>query len=186
MLMLILLHLDARWHLPPLHPILVNFTAALVPVSVITDILGRVLKRPSLTATGWWTLVFATLITPFTGLAGWLWLQQMPDMNAQPMGLHKWLGTALAGVLFVLLWWRSTSFRHNVAPSRSYLTLAAIVLAAVILQGHVGGMMSFGTQEEALATSAAASHGSTHVTSPSTTPAHSGVLEWKDHLDLKD
>jgi uncharacterized membrane protein len=63
--------------LPPLHPILVNFTAALVPASVMSDLLGRVLGRPTLSATGWWTMFYAAAITPFTALAGWWWLRSM-------------------------------------------------------------------------------------------------------------
>ena len=40
-----------------LHPILVNFTAALVPVSVGSDVLGWVFRKQSLRDTGWWTPV---------------------------------------------------------------------------------------------------------------------------------
>ncbi|HUZ07075.1 MAG TPA: hypothetical protein VMV89_06255, partial [Candidatus Paceibacterota bacterium] len=36
-----------------LHPILVNFTAALVPVSVASDFIGRFCKAESLRSTGW-------------------------------------------------------------------------------------------------------------------------------------
>ena len=36
-----------------LHPILVNFTTALVPVSVASDLLGRFFKVESLRNTGW-------------------------------------------------------------------------------------------------------------------------------------
>src|SRR5438045_2678361 len=34
--------------LPLLHPILVHFTAALVPASLVSDVLGRLLRRQSL------------------------------------------------------------------------------------------------------------------------------------------
>ena len=58
------------------HPILVNFTAALVPVSVGSDVLGWVFGKQSLRDTGWWTLCFAAVITPFTAIAGWLfWMK---------------------------------------------------------------------------------------------------------------
>src|SRR4051812_9647620 len=53
-----------------LHPILVNFTAALVPVSVGSDILGRIFGKQTLRDTGWWTCCFAAVITPFTAIAG--------------------------------------------------------------------------------------------------------------------
>lgn len=54
----------------PLHPILVNFTAALVPASLLSDVLGRVLKRDTLLHAGWWMLLYAAAVTPLTALAG--------------------------------------------------------------------------------------------------------------------
>lgn len=41
---------------PPLHPILVNTTAALLPASVLSDVLGVMLRKKSLKSAGWWTL----------------------------------------------------------------------------------------------------------------------------------
>ena len=78
--------------LPPVHPILVNFTAALVPVSLASDVMGRLLRKPTLVAAGWWTLFYATLATPLTVLAGWYWLRQMSDMDHPEMAIHKWRG----------------------------------------------------------------------------------------------
>lgn len=66
------------------HPILVNFTAALVPVSVGSDILGKLTASGTLRSTAWWTMAYASLITPLTALAGWLWksslaVEALPD-----------------------------------------------------------------------------------------------------------
>jgi uncharacterized membrane protein len=84
-----------------LHPILVNFTAALAPVSVVGDAIGRLCQDESLRHTGWWTLFGATAITPFTALAGWLfWMPD--DSGVTGMTIHKWLGTGLAVLLFGL------------------------------------------------------------------------------------
>ena len=67
-----------------LHPILVNFTAALIPVSVASDIIGRFLKNESLRSTAWWTLFYATLITPFTAITGWLfWMGDDNDVTGR-------------------------------------------------------------------------------------------------------
>jgi uncharacterized membrane protein len=78
-----------------LHPILVNFTAALVPVSVASDFIGRLCKIESLRNTGWWTLFYATVVTPFTAITGWLfWMGD--DNGVTGMTIHKWLGTGLA------------------------------------------------------------------------------------------
>jgi len=162
---------------PPLHPILVNFTAALVPASLVSDVLGRLLRRQSLTAAGWWMLLYAALITPFTVLAGWMWLRQMSDMDMPPMTIHKWLGTALAALFLALLFWRwRIQQRADVAPSRLYLVCAAMIVGALTLQGHLGGKMSF-SSDNAQSDSHATGHDATHQNSPT---------KWHDHIDVKD
>ncbi len=136
-------------NLPPLHPILVNFTAALVPVSLASDLLGRILRRGSLQAVGWWTLLYATIITPFTALAGWLWLRSMADMDHPEMAIHRWLGTALAAALVPLVLWRGWLYRRGSVPSIPYIVACAVFLAGLIYQADLGGTMSFGTEQSA-------------------------------------
>src|SRR5947209_8120656 len=79
-----------------LHPILVNFTAALLPLALLSDLLGLWLKRSSLHAAASWMVLYAAIITPLTGLAGWWWKSQSagtlpPDL----ITVHQWLGMSL-------------------------------------------------------------------------------------------
>src|SRR6516225_9591679 len=98
-----------------LHPILVNFTAALVPISLFSDLAGRLLKSEPLRHAAWWTLLYATAITPLTAITGWLFW--MPgDNDAFGMTIHKWLGSALAGLLFALTAWRWSLYRRQQWP----------------------------------------------------------------------
>ena len=136
--------------LPPfswqhVHPILVNFTAALIPASVFSDALGRVLGRESLNHAAWWTLLYATAVTPGTAVAGWFWKKSIeaalpPDVIAA----HQWLGVSLAGVFVIMAIWRGTLHRRGRSPGLAYLLLAALVSVALIYQGHLGGSMTFG------------------------------------------
>jgi uncharacterized membrane protein len=136
--------------LPPfsslhIHPILVNFTAALIPVSVFSDVLGKLLRRESLKHTAWWALLYAAAITPFTALAGWFWKRSIeaalpPDMIA----IHQWLGISLAAAFIILAVWRGMLHRRSKSPGVAYLLLAALVSGALIYQGHLGGSMTFG------------------------------------------
>src|SRR4051794_32627659 len=89
--------------LPPfswrqLHPILVHFTAALVPVSFTADLLAKAVRRRSLADAAWWTLLAAAVVTPLTAATGW-WLRlsmaRSPTGQDPLMVVHQWLGTFL-------------------------------------------------------------------------------------------
>lgn len=136
--------------LPPfswenIHPILVNFTAALIPASVLSDLLGRLLGRDSLKHAAWWTLLYAALVTPFTALAGWFWKMSIeaalsPDLIA----VHQWLGIWLTFAFPILVIWRWRFHRRGGSPGLAYFVTAALTLLALMYQGHVGGSMAFG------------------------------------------
>jgi len=131
------------WH--HLHPILVNYTAALVPASIGSDLLGRLFHRESLNGAAWWMLLYAALITPLTAVFGGLLKASMGDAAPdQIMMIHQWLGISLAGIFIILASWRGTLYRSGRTPGLSYFSLASVVMAALVYQGHLGGSMSFG------------------------------------------
>ncbi len=125
-----------------LHPVLVNFTAALVPVSVGCDLLARLGKHEPLRHTAWWTLLFATLITPFTAITGWLFWDH-GDVGVTGMAIHKWLGTSLAVLLVGLFIWRWRLHRKNAWASLGYLIVGLVVVGALVYQGYLGGTQVF-------------------------------------------
>jgi uncharacterized membrane protein len=129
-----------------IHPILVNFTAALIPVSVGADIVARILKKESLRATGWWTMAIAACVTPFTAIAGWLfWMKD--DVGVTGMTIHKWLGTALTFIVVGLMLWRWWAYKKDLWPSMIYLFAGMVVVGAIVYQGHLGGDQSFGSMD---------------------------------------
>jgi uncharacterized membrane protein len=137
--------------LPPfswqnIHPILVNFTAALVPASIASDLLGKFVWRDSLSRAAWWMLLYATLITPFTVLFGWLWKGSLEDaaMVKETIFVHQWLGTALAASFILLASWRGTLYVRGKSPNLLYFLLALLVMLLLGYQGHLGGSMVFG------------------------------------------
>ena len=180
-----------NFQLPPLHPILVNFTAALVPTSLLSDLLGRLTRKESLASAGWWMLLFAAVLTPFTALAGWLWLRQMPGMDIRPMWIHQWLGTALAVALVPFALWRGRLHVRSRPASTAYLTATAVLTAALVVQGHLGGIMSFGAgspeSDHSMTTSGSAAAPPTHKPQqpqqPTTQP---GAHNWRDHIEIQE
>ena len=128
-----------------IHPILVNFTAALLPASFGSDILGRVLRRDSLHNAAWWMLIYATSITPFTVVAGLLWRKSIGTaLPRSTIVFHQWLGISLAVVFVGLTFWRWTIYSRNKAPGLPYLLLAFLVVLALVYQGSLGGRLVFG------------------------------------------
>ena len=126
------------------HPILVNFTAALVPASIGSDALGKCFRKQSLTHAAWWMLVYAAAITPFTVLAGWIWKRSVGPMLPPPLiTIHQWLGTSLAALFLALAAWRFTIHSNDRTPTIPYFVLALIILAALVYQGSLGGKMAF-------------------------------------------
>jgi len=135
--------------LPPiswrqLHPILVHFTAALVPVSFAADVLGRAVRRSSLAEVAWWTLLLAAVITPMTAATGW-WLRFSMEMEQNPvMAFHQWLGSGLVILCIGLCAWRGVIYRREASPGWLYLICGSSVVLLTAYQGHLGGSMSFG------------------------------------------
>ncbi|MCA9674668.1 MAG: hypothetical protein H6674_09220 [Dehalococcoidia bacterium] len=125
-----------------LHPILVNFTAALVPTSVACDAIARWRRHDQLRATAWWTLLLAAWITPLTAATGWLfWMDD--DDGVLGMTIHRWLGTAIAMALVGLCLWRRRIRRSEQWAGIAYLAVAIAFVAAVAVQGTLGGRQVF-------------------------------------------
>jgi uncharacterized membrane protein len=128
-----------------LHPILVNFTAALVPASLASDVAGRAFNKQSLHNAAWWMLVYAAAITPFTATAGLMWRRAVGDALPQEMiRRHQALGITLVVLLAVLATWRWRIFKRDLTPSIYYLGFAVIVVLALVYQGTLGGELAFG------------------------------------------
>jgi plastocyanin/uncharacterized membrane protein len=135
---------------PPLtpqqfHPILVNFTAALLPLAFLSDLLGRLLRRQTLHNAAWWMLLYSAILTPFTAAAGWWWKHSVgSDLPTRLITVHQWLGTFAAFAFVALALWRGSLHRRNLPPTAPYLCTAALLVLALVYQGSLGGSMVFG------------------------------------------
>lgn len=138
-----------KW-MPPhspeeIHPILVNFTAALLPLALLSDVLGRIFRRGSLHNAGWWMTLYAAVITPLTATAGWWWKHTAgSDLPANVITVHRWLGTTIAVLFIVLVCWRWIIKSRGNVPGLGYLASEFLVVLALVYQGSLGGKMLFG------------------------------------------
>jgi plastocyanin/uncharacterized membrane protein len=138
-----------RWSVPKrpddLHPILVNFTAALLPLAFLSDLLGRIFRQQALHAAGLWMMVYEAAITPLTVIAGWWWKNtEASQLPAKLITVHQWLGTAAALLFVVLAVWRWSFHRRAIPPNWAYLVFAGLAVLALVYQGSLGGRMVFG------------------------------------------
>lgn len=170
--------------LAPFHPIFVHFPVALLPVAFACDLAGRLTGRASLAHAGWWTLLFAAVSSPVTAATGWLWLLDFDDTSRHwAMTTHQWLGTALPPMLITLAAWR---YRHHASAKPASWPLLASLAAAVILmlvQGHLGGTMTFGGVADG-GVHSDAPHPST--TAASTPVAGDDADGWADSIRLTE
>lgn len=128
-----------------IHPILVNFTAALLPIALLSDVLGRMFRRQSLHDAAVWMMLYEAAITPLTVAAGWWWRSASAGaLPARLILVHEWLGTAAAGLFIVLATWRWKMHKRAGVPSNAYLALTCVAMLALIYQGSIGGRMLFG------------------------------------------
>ena len=138
-----------NWRIPKspeqFHPILVNFTAALVPLALLSDVLGRIFRRAAFYVAGFWMVLYAAVITPFTAAAGWWWKSQVGhNVPAQIIAVHQWLGTSIVVLFVILAIWRGRIYKRDATPSWTYLGYALLVVVALVYQGSLGGAMAFG------------------------------------------
>lgn len=127
------------------HPILVNFTASLLPLAFLSDLLGLWWKRASLHNAAAWMVLYEAIITPLTGAAGWWWRSQAGSaLPHAVITVHAMLGTSLAVIFILLAIWRWRIQKKNAVPGISYMVVVAIVALALVYQGSLGGLMVFG------------------------------------------
>ncbi len=129
-----------------IHAVLNHFPAALLPVSVVCDLLGAWLKRDSLKAAGFWTLIAGVLGTGAAIISGAIAsdVVQHSEQAHAIMETHETLAYIVLAIFGLLAVWRIVR-RGTWGPKEQPVALTAAVIGAFILiyQGSLGGRLMF-------------------------------------------
>lgn len=133
-------------NLPPMHPALVHFPIALVAVSFLCDLLGRISKSDSLRSAGWWCLILGAIATVIAVPLGYFDMNRamLDEDTHEFVDLHLRIGWVLLIVVTFLTVWRSV---YRIKPEREvggfYLFIALLVTGLTFFQGWFGGEMVY-------------------------------------------
>lgn len=129
----------------PLHPIVVHFPIALLPLSVAADLVGFFANIPSLSHTGWWTLLGAAggaVVTVAAGLFDMSRATLSEDVHHR-VHRHMYIGLVLLTLILGLAIWRGLLFTRGLVVPMLYLDLAVLTVALAALQGWLGGELVY-------------------------------------------
>ena len=131
---------------PRLHAAVNDLPPALLPLSVLFDLLGIVFKRESLKAAAFWTLVFGVLGTGVAILAG-LMSEDVVQHSEQAhaiMDTHETLAWIVLAIFGLLAIWRIV--RRGVWSEKEQpiaLTAGIIGIAILLYTASLGGKLVF-------------------------------------------
>jgi uncharacterized membrane protein len=129
-----------------LHAAVNDLAPVLLPLAVLFDLLGAFLKRESLKAAGFWTLLFGVVGGGLAIITGLLAEDATPH-GAQAeavMSTHETLAYIVVGLFAILLIWRL--IRRGVWSEKEQpiaLTAGVIGIALVVVQAAFGGKLVF-------------------------------------------
>ena len=132
--------------LPPLHPALVHFPIALVTLSFVFDLFGRMFHKRSLYSSGWWTLCAASITAIISMPLGYYDMNRdmLSPSTHELVDIHLKIGWVLLVVILLLTVWRWFLRRQpDRGPQGGYLTAAFVAMCLTLFQGWYGGEMVF-------------------------------------------
>jgi len=122
-----------------LHPIAAHFPVALLLIAALAELLLALRPALGLETTVRFLVAGGAIGALVAALLGWFAAGWRLSDRSQTLGIHRWNGSAVAGVAFLAAWF---AFRSN---RRSGLRVTLAILAvALVVQGYLGGEMVFG------------------------------------------
>lgn len=122
-----------------LHPIAAHFPVALLLMAALAELLLALRPTLGLETTVRFLVAGGAIGALIAALLGWFAAGWRLVDRSQTLGIHRWNGSAVAGMALVAAW---LAFRSR---SRMVLRIVlAALAAALVIQGYLGGEMAFG------------------------------------------
>lgn len=122
-----------------LHPVAAHFPIALLLTAVLAELILLVRPSAGLEVTSRFLVTGGAAGAVVAALLGWTAAGWRLADRSETLGLHRWNGTAIAGLAVLATW---LAFRTE---RRSGLRIVLAVLAiAIVFQGYLGGELVFG------------------------------------------
>lgn len=135
--------MDFRLH--EVHPALVHFPIALMPLSIGADLLGALTGSPAMTRLGRQTIIPAAASALAAGLAGMVAQEHVnldSDQTRRTLITHRNLNL-MATVSAGIMAWRRMSYRPNETPGAGYLGMGMGLLAGLTYSAMLGGKVVY-------------------------------------------
>ncbi len=126
------------------HVVLVHFPLALCITGVAFDFIAHSTGKAVLASAAYYNLLVAALSAPVvvaTGIAAWQ-LQLEGQRLHGVLLLHLILGTASAGLIWLVWWMHYRTFRKGLTAASYRLPLELFAASVLVLTGHLGGFVS--------------------------------------------
>lgn len=133
-----------------LHPITVHFPNGILPAVVVFLALSVYFNIVSLETAAYYNLIFVLLMLPMVLLTGFIeWQKRYKGIKTPIFIIKITCSLIVLALVNVLVFWRwlDPGVMAEGSPTRLiYLGIAAVMLAAVGLAGHLGGKLVFGAR----------------------------------------
>lgn len=130
---------------PRLHAALNDLPAALLLTAVLFEAAGALVKRDSLRAAGFWTLVAGVVGTGLAIVAG-LEAEDVVEHSEQAHDLmerHETLAFVVLGIFGVMLVWRFFRRAMSRTETIAFVTAGVVGVAILIATAKLGGSLVF-------------------------------------------
>lgn len=121
-----------------LHPFAAHFPMALLLVALLAELAFAVRPTLGMETTVRFLVAGGAIGAVTTALFGWFSAGWRLADRSETLGFHRWNGTAIA-VVSLIAWWAAAKSRRG-----ALRVLLALLAAAVLTQGYLGGEMVFG------------------------------------------